>query len=219
MGNQYGALDLLGLANASFVCIGCEDSQDSENDGGADDLGAFIPEVDRVFNRVRNVTVMYQARVLTALTFPSISLGDDVDGYTVTGARIDMDAKRRVQLAVIAHQHVDGTGDHLVNVFSVPWPSFSLGYGCVNLLGGTIPAAGIQRGTWEISMGHLDDTDNVGDHLVGRSQGVRIAATLEAITDIEPTVSTDWKLDSFQKPRSQDGMYRVSVNAHKLMSA
>lgn len=219
MSNNYGAEDLFGLANASFVCVGTDHGQESENDVGADDLGSYLPETDHVFNRRRDVSVTYQARTIQgALTFPTVVLGAAVSNYMLTLARIEMTNKSRFRLIITGHKHDDGDDDHLSNTHAVVFPTLTHGFGCTLLVGGNIPESGLQRATWQIQMGHHDEDGNFGNQLIGRSQGVRIDATLEAVSDVEPTVGSDWKLDSFQKPRTNTGMYRVSLAAHRVLA-
>ncbi len=221
MANNFGAVDLFGLANASFVCIEADDGMESENDVGADNMGSFLADTDYVFNRKRVVSVTYQANTITgALMFPTVVLGGEMNDYTLTAARIEMDNKSRLRLTIDGHLHedVDGDGGHLVNTHTVAFPSISHGFGCSLLVGGNIPEEGIQRATWSIEIGHVDEDGNLGNQFIGRSQGVRVEATLEAVSDVEPTVDAAWKLDSFQKPRTNAGMYRVSLSAHKVLA-
>lgn len=217
MANTYGgATDVLGLANDSFEFVSAPVSGSKDSAVAKKSDGEFIPATHTSFNERRECVFNYVAKVLTSLTFPTVLIGVDVEDWHITGVRVGSTGTGHVTLAVTAHLHEGGESGaaHTDNSKTVVFPTAN-GYGAFDPFGTSgLTAAEIQSSFWEATIGHRDETSSTGKWLVGRSQGLKVTAGLEAVSDQAITLAdpSGWKLTAKSTPRNEEGFYGLSIS-------
>ncbi len=217
--NTFGATDVLGLANASFEFVGNEIAGSKDSAIPKNATGEFIPAAHQAFNEKEEFTANYVAKAVGAVTPPTVMLGIDVNGYHITGAELGGNNTGHVTLKVTAHKHIGGqTGTaHVANSHTVVWPVGINGFGAFDPFDDGVTDCGIepsqiQSCSYGATIEHVDAQDKDGNFLVGRSQGLKVEASLEAVTDEETVADpTGWKIVGKDKKRGNDNFYGLSL--------
>jgi hypothetical protein len=213
--NTFGATDVLGLANDDFEFQGNDVAGSKDSAIPKDAGGEFLPAAHKTFNEKEEFTANYVAKKVGAVVPPAVVLGLDANGYHVTGAKLGSTNTGHVTLAVSAHKHLGAmTGTaHKENPHTIVWPANIEGYGSFDPFGTSgVPAVQIQSSSYDVSIEHVDAQDRKGDFLVGRSQGVKVEASLEAVTDVETVADpSGWKITGKDKKRGNEGFYGLSL--------
>lgn len=213
--NTFGTTDVLGYANDDFEFQGNEKtgSKDSAIPKGA--TGEFLPAAHKTFNEKNDFTATYVAKKVGTVVPPTIVIGVEKNGYHVTAAKLAGTNTGHLVLTVNAHEHVGATSGtaHKTNAHTIVWPSEPDGFGAFDPFGDSgVPAEQIQSCGYDVSIEHVDAQDRKGDFLVGRSQGVKVEASLEAVTDVEnPADPTGWKLTGKDRKKGNDGFWGLSL--------
>lgn len=213
--NTFGATDPLGLANANwdYVESPVDDSKDAAVAKGH--AGEYIPGTHTTFNQKQEVRCKYVAKVLGAVEPPAVTLGaDDAGGWHITGAKLSSSNTGHLTLEVTAHKHIGGQqAVHVANPHLIEWPTVN-GFGCFDPMGTNITPAQMQTSSFDASIEHVDDQDHVGNFLCGRSQGLKVTGSIEAVTDVTaPTLGAGWKQTSANQKRGGEGFYGLSISA------
>lgn len=226
MGHNYGAVDSLTLTGSgnpleSFRCVSCEPVYRNQGNEKVDtELGEFDPDTHHVFNEIIGYEAEYECKVRTLIEDLTLPAGDD-DAMQITQAVLTQVNNKHARIRVTAHEHPispDNFGEHLDNARDLVFPAF-LGFGANDLLDVFASELDVQSCTYTITLGHQDDSNNTGGHLVGRSQGEMHSCTVEAITDELPAdPDAPWKRTEKSQPRTRDGQYRAKISAEKLIA-
>jgi len=223
MGKNYGAVDLLSLIGSgnplgtNFYCVRCEPTRAREQANETDEVGEFDPDTHHTFNEVIRYEAEYVCKVRTEIAEIAIVTGSD-DALAIDSVTLQQENKKYARIRVTAHEHPQNDAGHLANTRTITIPAF-LGFGANDHLDVFESELDVQRSEYNITVGHQDESDNVGEHLTGRSQGEMHRVTVEAITDELPAdPDAPWKTEERRTPRINNGQYRASITASKLVA-
>ena len=214
--NTFGAVDpFTGIAGAFFDFVAAPKSGSTEENVEKGYQGEYLPSTHKKFGEMDEITAEYVANIVGAITMPTITLGVTDGDLMVTAAKLSSINTGQLKLSITGHQHIgalEGTA-HVENGHVVVWPSGINGFGAFDPFGSSgIPAAQIQSSSYDVSIEHIDEKDSVGNFLVGRSQGVKVEASLEAVTDVETVPDpTGWKMKRPSLKRGNDAFYGISL--------
>lgn len=223
MANTYGVeSDPFGLAGEvgkleKFQCVRVRSSTQKDNAVVRDDKGEFIPDTDKTFNEREELTAEYEPIENGAVGGGVIAVGG-ATALAITRVAIATTGTGHVKVTVTGHQH--GASLHTANARDLTLPAFN-GFGGANFLALTgVTDAEVQQSSWDAEIGHDDKQNNVGDFLAGRSQGVKLTASVDAVSDAEPALpaETEWLSDGIDKQKGQD-FWTVSAKAHQHLAA
>ena len=217
--HTFGATDILGLATADFEFVSNEIAGSKDSAIPKDAGGEFIPAAHATFNEKDEFTANYVAKKVGAVTPPAIVLGEDKSGYHITGAKLGSTNTGHVTLAVSAHKHIGGQAGtaHKVNKHTIVWPDGVDGFGAFDPfakgeVSSGVPVAQLQSSSYDVSIEHVDAQDHKGEFLVGRSQGVKVEASLEAVTDVKTVADpTGWKIVGRDVKEGNEGFHGLSL--------
>lgn len=216
--HTFGSDDPLGYANGDWEVNSAPVTGNQDEYVGKNRLGEFLPDTDKVFNKSEEITVEYVAKKAGAVVPPTVILGAEKDetGFMVTDAELKGVNTGNLVLSVTAHRHIGGIGQHKENPHQIVWPTNLTGFGAFDPFGTSgIPSDQIQSSSFKAGIEHVDKTSRLGAHLVGRSQGVKVEASLEAVTDVdEVSDPTGWKVLRDTK-RGNDDFYGLSLRGHR----
>lgn len=224
MGKNYGAVDHLNMTGSgrplgtNFYCARCEPVRAKEAVSETDEVGEYDPATHHSFNEVVRYEAEYVCKIRTEVAAITITTGSD-DPMAVEGVVLQQENKKYARIRMTAHEHPETNfGEHLDNERQIVLPAF-LGFGANDHLGVFESELDVQRSEYNVTVGHQDEGNNVGEHLVGRSQGEMHRVTVEAITDELPDETTaPWKTEDRRTPRMNNGQYRASITASKLVA-
>ncbi|HMO03895.1 MAG TPA: hypothetical protein PKC67_02590 [Kiritimatiellia bacterium] len=224
MGKNYGAVDHLNMTGSgrplgtNFYCVRCVPTRAKESANETNQVGEYDPDTHHSFNEVIRYEAEYVSKVRTEISAIEITTGSG-DAMAVESVVLQQENKKYARIRMTAHEHPEQNfGEHLDNERTITLPAF-LGFGANDHLGVFESELDVQRSEYNITVGHEDDSNNVGEHLVGRSQGEMHRVTVEAITDELPDEPTaPWKTEDRQTPRLNNEQYRASITASKLVA-
>lgn len=211
----FGVNDLLALAdNVNFKCISCGKTDGYKTSVSKDGAGEYVAAAEKSYDEQMEVKAEYEAMILGVLTFPAIVMGAAANGYVVTQVQLAT-GMQHLKMSVTAHKHPAGT--HNANEFTLVFPDDVPGWGAYDFLGAGND--GVQSSTWSASVDHVDKLKGDGTWLCGRSQGCKIEASSEYISDTIPAPDGDlgWTLDSNEVKTGGD-FYTASLKAHQYQA-
>ncbi len=210
----YGVNDLLGIADGvNFKCLSCGSTDAFKNAVPKAGDGEYVGAAEKSYDEKLDIKAEYQAIKLGALTFPdAFKLGAAFNNYVVTQVQLSTSNSGHLKMSVTAHKHPAGT--HNPNTFAVTFPACT-GYGAVDFL--STGNDGAQTSTWGATVDHLDKIKGNGDFLCGRSQGCKIEASVEYISDTVPVLADGWNKDSSDVKTGAD-FYTASLKAHRYQT-
>lgn len=225
MGKNYGAVDFLDMVGAgkplgtNFVCIRCEPVELNDEAMVEDEVGEYIPSTHHNHNPRTNFEGEYKCKIRTEVSAIVIPVATN-DLFTITGAVLVQVNNNYAVVKISAHEHPDALGDneHLDRSRNITIPAF-LGFGANDHLDVFDSELDVQRSEYSITIGHTDDANNIGNHLVGCSHGESHTCTVEAITDETPAdPDAPWKVREKRTPRLNTAQYRAIITANKLVA-
>jgi hypothetical protein len=208
----WGKEDLLAIDGDTWAFQGGGPALSIDNVCAKNGVGAYAPASTHTHNQKEEATLVYLAQILGPAAVPaSLKLGGTAGtGWNVTQIKIGTENTGHAKLEVTIHRHPVSTNGHMENQVTVAFPTFN-GYGAADFLESGL-GEDIQSSSITYSIEHVDKQNNIGDHLVGRSQGAKMEGDLKAVTDTaDPDVGGDWKRTGRTLERSNEDFYGVSL--------
>jgi hypothetical protein len=224
MAYTFGAeeiLTALGVTAEDFEVHESGNDEQSDSNVVTDNVGANIA-ASEVRHNIRNEkTVTLHAKNPDGATATFNLGGAGTSGVVITRAVARQVNNAEATLAVTAHAH-DGAaeGDHNASPLDQAVTTPSLGFGVLaiqfdGVSGGTLEDCQSSEITWEVE--HVDKQNNLGNHLIGASTGLRVECSEEYVdSGSDITVPDPWKQDSQQKRTVNTDFYTRTVRAHKF---
>lgn len=177
--------------------------------------GEFVPESIAKFNEKIDYTANYESKTNDEITLSAtVGTGD----ISIDGISISTKAGAKASASVKAHAH--GTGTHQARSRTIAIPAFD-GWGA-SLFGMEIGVdeSCIQSSSYDVSLSHKDQGDNVGGHKIGITHGETHTAKFDYISDSEPTDVSGWTMTNTQdSPKlTRDGFCAGSVTYIKYVA-
>lgn len=218
MAKTFGAEDILsvlGLSSSDFEVIDSDNDFQQDSAAVRNNIGAWIPGSEKVFNGRNEKTLTLQANDPDGATIAFTLGGIGTTNVVITRAVARQEFNRHATIRFTAHIH-DGANAHLAAPAEVDVTSVSLGFGVLAVqLGGTLADAQSSEIIW--MMDHRDRQGNQGQFLVGASYGLRIDCVEEYVDDGSTiTVPSGWTQDGQRKSTRQDDFYTRIVRAHRF---
>jgi hypothetical protein len=205
--------DLFAFADTNWALIKRRYANQISNGVASDGGGEYWPDSEESFDEKQEVTLTYRAKVKTDAVAVALSLGLAASsGYVPTRIRVTTtggNSPKHAEVEITGHKH--GSGTHEIN--SVDVDVDVDGWGATDFLSDT-PDDGCQSSTWEASINHKDVNDKKGDWLAGRSQGCRIDASGQYISDAAPALDADWT-DDGSETADGDDFWTSSLKGHQ----
>lgn len=220
----WGGVDPLGIASTTWAFTGGRPQRSRDDAIAKNTVGEFATASAHQHNEREEGTANYVANVVGSAAIPALVLGAATNGYTVTSVRIGTNVGHAT-LSVTFHKHIAATNTqsrgHKVNVYAPAFPTIN-GWGAQCMCGSNIDEACVESSSWSATIDHQDKPDNVGNHLVGRSQGVTIeaetAATVQmSLDDIE--AGTGWEYTVKGGDTPNEGFHGATISAKKYAVA
>ncbi len=217
----FGGSDVLGLAGGGFVAEGVTISGSKDAAVAKGSTGDYIVAAHASFNDKEEVVQTYIANVTTGAAAPTVSLGGLAGDYIVTSVKSEGSNTGFTKITVTAHKHLDGntTTEHYENAKSITIPVGN-GFGSFDPFGTSgLTATDIQSCSWEASIEHVDKQDSAGEFLCGRSQGAKITASIDAVTDTASVADpSGWKITSRNSKQTNDDFHSFSITGEKYLA-
>lgn len=209
MANTYGSpTAYFGLTMTGWHLKSSSESTSKDTSVVKTTAGAYIAASATQFNERTEYTEVWEPDG-DATTAPTVPMGNAAAApITITGLSIAGSNTTRPTITITGHDHTGGTEtDHVLSTYSAtpPIPTNCFG-GCDPFGGATgIDATEIQSFSWSATMDHVDAQDSGGNFLAGISKGVKLSASLSAVSDADPVVPSGWYMSTWDVQEMSEG--------------
>lgn len=213
----YGGVDALGLASDGWVADGGGPGFQQNVEPARTVDGLPIPTELAITDTQTSGTQGYRAAKVGLVPGMTIVFGGST-GKCITKATLNL-SQGWATMSVQWHQHKEGS--HIDTSFSHTFPSV-LGYGVTDIAGSNLLESEIQSASYDVDSDHLDRQNNVGQHLIGRSHGLTVTATITAVTNKTKdniTLGEGWNITSISTDRPSGNFHELTITAVKFIAA
>jgi hypothetical protein len=204
--------DLFSFADTNWELVKRKLSEPNDSSAAKGGNGEYIPATAKTFNARQEAVLTYRAKVNDAELPVAVSLGlaDPVSGYTPTQVTVRPSANGNAEVDITGHKH--GVAVHEANQVDV---SIDVdGWGATDFLCAAVNE-GCQSSQWSASIEHLDKVGRSGEFFCGRSQGCRIEASGQYVSDTAPALAAGWTDDGSAIDEGDD-FFAASLKAHQF---
>ena len=183
-------------------------------------LGYFIPDSMKARGKKTTVNETWEPDG-DATDACVVRIGKTGALSAVDNAKLDTPNSGRPQLSASGHVHdeaEDASNAHLDGYYDVTFVFPTGAYGAVNpFTGATITGLSdyeIQSASQTASMEHQDENGISGKFVVGASRGVKIEASLSAVSGATLALSEDnggWLMKTKSEPQTNEGLRKVTI--------
>jgi hypothetical protein len=206
-----------------FGAITGWNKQDANADA-AKDRAASLSEIgnetaSKVTNETTKVTSNYKAAAAGSAPALPTTIGALVNSLILESVSIDTKAQDFAGMALSGHNHT--TNAHADTLLQAALSAYTLddGFGVTDFLEGTAgDNASAQSGSLQISLQHVDEVDEGGDHLIGNNYNCTVTATTEWCGVPTTAAAAGWDNVSVKTVTGNTGHKKTTVTGVQTLA-
>ena len=208
--------DPFSFEGSSWVMTDQDSNTTISSQATADNDGEYVVASVKTYGEKTDISANYESKVNTAIT-TSLTVNSVTD-LAIDGLTINCAQGSKAKASIKGHKH--GSGGHIAKARTVVVPEF-LGWGGSQFgLETGIDLSCVQSSSYDVAIGHSDQTDNNGDHLVGIGHGEQHTVKIDYVSDTAPVAIAGWKMTALpdEGKRSNSGFVSGSVTYTKYVA-